>query len=81
MKNTPYEVPQESILGSLLFLIYTNDLPTVTQLFYIMMYANDTTLYCNYIHGFSETELKNENNNCIMVSIKLSLNVSNTIFL
>ena len=43
-------VLQESILGLLLFLIFINDIPTLVQSIYVLLYADDTKCYYPLAH-------------------------------
>ena len=46
--NISTGVPQGSILGPLLFIIYMNDLPNASRLFKCIIYADDTALIANF---------------------------------
>ena len=74
-------VPQGSILGPLLFLIYINDLPNISTKLSFIQFADDTTLY---LQGSSLTDMfniMNEEINIISQWLKVNklvLNISKT---
>ena len=73
-------VPQDAILGPLLFFIYINHLPSVSNVLQMLMYADDTIIYCN----FNSINIVNRINeelckvNAWLSATKLSLNVAKT---
>lgn len=74
-------VPQGSILGPILFLLYINDLSNVSDLLSTVLFADDTTLYrsdSNYNNLIAETNNELNKINQWLINNRLSINLSKT---
>ena len=65
-------VPQDSILGPLLFIVYINDLPEIVKHCKVSIYADDTILYC----FFSSTVILEDSLNADLTVVAEWLNMN-----
>ena len=81
MRDITHRVPQVTVLGPLLFLLYINDLPTIVKNCEIAFFADDTKIFGDYNENSHLVELELNKISEWMKNNKLTLNGAKTQFM